>query len=149
MAGRNRKPIALHLANDNPSHLSKSEIADRQEKEVNVPYTNVKPPGYLNTKQKRIFKGYAQKLVSIGIMTELDIDCLARYVMAHDMYIAYTEELNKAIAAGQLSIAKEFRLLQNTAFKQASASACALGLTVTSRCKIEVPQPSEDDDDEL
>jgi len=149
MAGRNRKPIALHLANDNPSHLSKSEIADRQEREVNVPYTNVKPPNYLNAKQKKIFKGYAEKLVSIGIMTELDTDCLARYVMAHDLYVTYTEELNKAIAEGEIAITKEMQRLQDTAFKQAQASARDLGLTITSRCKIEVPQPSEDDDDEL
>ena len=149
MAGRNRKPIELHLANGNPSHLTKSEIADRQEREVNVPFTNVKAPAYLNTKQKRIFKGYAQKLVAIGIMTELDTDCLARYVMAHDLYITYTEELNKAIAEGELAATKEIQRLQDIAFKQAQASARDLGLTISSRCKIEVPQPPEDDDDEL
>lgn len=149
MAGRNRKPIALHLANGNPSHLTESEIEERQEREVNVPFTDVKPPKYLNTKQKRIFRDYAKKLVSIGIMTELDSDCLARYVMAHDLYVTYTEELNNAIAEGKLVITKEIQRLQDTAFKQAQASARDLGLTITSRCKIEVPRPPEDDDDEL
>lgn len=149
MAGRNRKPIALHLANGNPSHLTESEIAERQAKEVNVPFDDVKAPTYLNTKQKRIFNNYAKKLVAIGIMTELDTDCLARYVMAHDLYITYTEELSKAIEAGDITATKEIQRLQDVAFKQAQASAKDLGLTITSRCKIEVPQPPEDDDDEL
>lgn len=149
MAGRNRKPIALHLANGNPSHLAKVEIIERQKREVEVPFNDVKAPSYLNAKQKKVFNNYAKKLIAISIMTELDVDCLARYVMAHDLYITYTEELSKSIETGDITATKEIQRLQDTAFKQAQSSARDLGLTITSRCKIEVPQPSEDDDDEL
>lgn len=147
--GRNKKPIGLHLAQGNPSHLTVSEIEERQKSEIDVPFVDVTAPPYLNEKQKNIFDDYAKKLVAIGIMTELDTDCLARYVLSHDLYVTYTKDLNKAIKSGDMSMIKSIQRMQDTAFKQAQASAKDLGLTITSRCKIEVPQPPEDDDDEL
>ena len=149
MAGRNRKPAALLEAEG--AHISKDELQERKDSELKVPFTNVKPPSYLNKSQKKKFNDISDKLVKLGIMTELDVDCLARYVLSQDLYLKYTEEISKALEDDELSITllKEIQNLQDKAFKQAQSSARDLGLTITSRCKIVVPIAPEDDDDEL
>lgn len=149
MAGRNRKPIDLHLAEGNPSHLTKAEIEERKEQELNVPFTNVKAPSYLNKDQKKKFKDISDKLVKLGIMTELDVDCLARYILSQDLYILYTSKMSELIENNEIIALKDIQIMQDKAFRQAQASAGALGLTITSRCKIVIPALPDDDDDEL
>ena len=146
MAGRPRKPVAI-----NKKHFTIEEREKREEEELQVPFTDVKPPPYLNKNQKKKFKDIADKLVKLGIMTELDVDCLARYVLSQDLYLKYTEQITSELEDGEASITllKEIQNLQDKAFKQAQSSARDLGLTITSRCKIVVPTAPEDDDDEL
>ena len=145
---RPREPIDLIKAKGK-KHLTKSEYEERKSQEVDVPFVNVTPPSYLTAKQKKVFKEYAKKLTLIGIMTELDVDCLARYVLSQDLYLAYTEQITQAMQSGDIALLKEMQNLQDKAFKQAQSSARDLGLTITSRCKIVMPAPPEDDDDEL
>ncbi len=145
---RPREPIDLIKAKGK-KHLTNAEYEKRKSEEVSVPFTEVTAPSYLNAKQKRIFNSYAEKLVAIGIMTELDVDCLARYVLSHDLYLAYTEGMTRAMSEGDLTALKDIQNMQDKAFKQAQTSARDLGLTITSRCKIVIPQPPEDDEDEL
>lgn len=146
MAGRPREPIDLIKAKGK-KHLTKSEYEDRKSQELDVPYTNVKAPLYLNAKQKRKFNDFAKKLVELGIMTELDIDCLARYVISHDLYILYTEQITKMLAEGVID--NTMQNLQDKVFRQAQTAARDLGLTITSRCKLVIPTPPDDEDDEL
>lgn len=148
MAGRPREPIDL-IAAKGKKHLTAAEYVERKNSEVKVPFTAVKPPSYLDKDQKKTFRKYAKMLLDIGIMTELDIDCLARYVLAHDLYIAYTRELSALLILGNIVQIKEVQRLQDIAFKQAQTAARDLGLTITSRCKLVVPQPPDDDDYEL
>lgn len=149
---RPREPIDLLVAKGN-KHLTKEEIETRRESELKVPFTNVKPPAYLTQKQKKKFKDIAKKLLALGIMTELDVDCLARYIISHDLYLAYTETIaqviNEAQAAEIATSLKDVQNMQDKAFRQAQAAARDLGLTITSRCKIVIPAPPDDDDDEL
>jgi P27 family predicted phage terminase small subunit len=146
MAGRPRKPVAI-----NKKHFTKEEREQREAEELQVPFTDVKPPSYLNKDQKKKFKDIANKLVKLGIMTELDVDCLARYVQNQDLYLKYTEKIMEELEDGEASITilKEFQNFQSKAFQQAQSSARDLGLTITSRCKIVLPPTPEDDDDEL
>lgn len=143
---RHAQPIDLILAKGK-KHLTNKEIDERREKELHVPFTDVYAPEYLSAAQKKKFDGIAEKLLALNIMTELDVDCLARYVLAHDMYLAYTSAVTKLIKANDLVLLKDMQNLQDKAFKQAQAAARDLGLTITSRCKIVVPQHSEDDDE--
>lgn len=98
MAGRPREPVDLLVAKGK-KHLSKDEIEQRKNEEVDVPFVDVKPPKYLKGK-KRIneFNHYAAMLVKIGIFTELDVDVLAKYIIAKELYISYTNELEKVIS---------------------------------------------------
>lgn len=146
MAGRPREPVDLIKAKGR-KHLTKNEYEERKSQELDVPFVDVKAPTYLNTKQKRKFNDIAKKLVALGIMTELDVDCLARYVISHDLYILYTEQITQMLAEGVVD--NTMQNLQDKAFRQAQTSARDLGLTITSRCKLVMPTPPDDDDDEL
>lgn len=93
MAGRPRKPLAT-----NKKHFTKAEIEERKEQEMDVPYTDVKPPEYLTKKQATEFNEYAEKLVALGIFTELDVDILAQYIIAKTLYLKYSKQIEKVIA---------------------------------------------------
>ena len=144
--GRNKQPIDLLLAKGK-SAFSKETIERRRAEELKVPFTDIEPPEYLSSKQKDKFTDIADKLLALNIMTELDVDCLARYVLAHDLYLAYTSQMTKAIKEKDMGLLKEMQSLQDKAFRQAQSAASALGLTITSRGKIVVPQPPEEDEE--
>ena len=146
--GRPKKPIALLVA-EGKSHLSKAEIYERTEQEVKVPFMNVKAPSYLNKAQKKKFRDIASKLVAIGIMTELDVDCLAMYVISFDLYLSYTEAIVELIDNREMDAVKDTQVMQDKAFRQALSAAKSLGLTITDRCKIVIPTPPDNEDDEL
>lgn len=147
-SGRFAKPIGLHLAEGNPSHLTKAEIEERQNGEINVPFTDVQPPEYL-TGQKQIdkFNYYAEMLLALGIFTELDVDCLARYIVAESLYLQYTSLLSQMIKKKELDDLSRIQTMQDKAFRQCQSCARDLGLTITSRCKLVVPPPPDDDDE--
>ena len=80
MAGQ-RQPIELIIANGR-KNLTKAEIEYRKNTEVKAPVGDCSPPDYLPAKLKKEFESIADKLISIGIMTELDVDLLARYLLS-------------------------------------------------------------------
>lgn len=92
MAGRPRKPVAI-----NKKHFTKAEKEQRENEELDVPFTDVKPPDYLTAKQKRDFNEYAEKLVALGIFTELDVDVLAQFCIAKELYIGYSKQVKKVL----------------------------------------------------
>lgn len=146
---RPREPVDLIKAKGK-KHLTKNEYETRKEQEVNVPFTDIQPPSYLKgKKQIDKFKHYAEMLVKSNIFTELDVDCLARYIMSEQLYLQYTNQLIKFIKSEDYEQLNKMQVLQDKAFKQAHQCARDLGLTITSRCKIVVPPALEDDDDEL
>ena len=94
MAGRPRKPVAI-----NKKHFSKEEREQRESEELTVPFVDVKPPAYLKGKKRiKEFNHYAEMLVQLGIFTELDVDVLAKYIIAKELYLAYTQELEKVVS---------------------------------------------------
>lgn len=146
---RPREPVDLIKAKGR-THMTEAEYEMRKEQEVDVPYTDVHPPDYLTgAKQVEKFHYYADMLLSIGIFTELDTDCLARYIMGEQLYLQYTNLLVKLIKSQDYEQLGKIQTLQDRAFRQCQACARDLGLTISSRCKLVVPKPPDDDDDEL
>lgn len=94
---RPREPIDLIKAKGK-KHLTKDEYWKRKEQELDVPFTDVEPPEYL-TGKKRIeeFNHYAGMLIEIGIFTELDVDILANYIIAKELYLNYSKQLEKVM----------------------------------------------------
>lgn len=145
---RPREPVDLIKAKGR-KHLTKDEYEERKETEVDVPFKDVQPPSYLKKKQREKFMDIAEKLLALGIMTELDVDCLAMYILSHDLYLSYTKTIAQLIKKNDIAGLKDVQNMQDKAFRQAQTAARDLGLTITSRCRIVIPTPPEADDDEL
>lgn len=146
---RPREPIDLIKAKGK-KHLTNAEYEERKAQEIEVPFTDVEPPEYLSgEKQIEKFNYYADMLVKLGIFTELDVDCLARYIMGEQLYLRYTLLLNKLMRSNDFEQLGKIQNLQDKAFKQCQQCARDLGLTISSRCKLVVPQAEGDEDYEL
>ena len=141
--GNPKKPIELHLAKGNQSHLTKAEIEQRKESEVVAGHDNVSAPDYLDKKQSEKFNAIAAQLIDIGIMSDLDCDCLARYIVAETAYLKITKRLNRINLEDIITYEKTANL-QDKYFKQCRSIANDLGLSITSRCRLVVPQKKDD-----
>lgn len=141
---KQREPIELVIAK-NKKHLTKEEIETRKQQELKIipNEKDIIAPEYLTGNLIEEFNKISKKLLQIGIMTELDNDCLARYLLSKQLYLKYTSLLTKEIKKGKLEKIEKYMNIQDKAFKQCRSSANDLGLTITSRCKLVMPPPRE------
>ena len=146
---RPREPIDLIKAKGK-TNLSQKEYDERKSEELDVPFTDVQPPEYLKGKKSiDKFNYYAGMLLQIGIFTELDVDCLARYIMGEQLYLQYTNLLIRLIKSSDYDRLGKIQSLQDRAFRQCQQCARDLGLTISARCKLVVPQAEGGEDFEL
>ena len=152
--GNQKQPINLIIAKGK-KHLTKAEIEERQKTEITTDHTNVKPPDYLNEEEVKEFYRISGILLDIGIITELDEDCLAHYLVSNSSYIKYTkkiraleDELLEAKRTDRKAKLKSeidtYLTYQDKALKQCRACANDLGLSISSRAKLVMPQPKEE-----
>lgn len=145
-----RQPTDLVLLNGR-KHLTKAETEARRAAEVKAPKPKgkrVKPPAYLPESLHKKFRSLAKQLIEIGILAEIDYDCLARYLLAEQAYLAVTEQVNRAIANQAITLLDDLSKTQTRYFNQCSRAAADLGLTISSRCRLVVPEPPKDEADE-
>lgn len=151
--GNQKQPINLIIAKGK-KHLTKAEIEERQKTEIHTDHVNVKPPNYLNEEEVKEFYRISQILLDIGIITELDEDCLAHYLISNTSYIKYTkkiraleDELLEAKRTDRKAKLKSeidtYLTYQDKALKQCRACANDLGLSISSRAKLVMPQPKD------
>ncbi|MBP2653342.1 MAG: terminase [Firmicutes bacterium] len=94
MGGRNAKPITLHLAEKNPSHLTKAEIEQRKKAEIKLGDQKLKCPQFVKTdvnayaKWKEIVKIYKD----IDFVSSGDTGLLGRYCMTFSEYQKLLEQ---------------------------------------------------------
>ena len=147
---RPRQPIQL-IMTKGKKHLTKSEIAQRMSTEVKPVVTDLKAPSYLTAKQKKYFYEIAEKLNALGVMGDTDVDTLARYITAEELYRQAVKDIRSAQQSqpdmSDLQVFSEWAGMmdkldkrQDRYFKQAHACASALGLTISSRCKLVIPK---------
>lgn len=136
MAGA-RQPIELLLLKGN-KNLTKEEIERRKATEVKAPADKVRPPSYLPADLKKEFNKISKQLVAIEIFSNLDVDTLARYLIAMKMYLQVTDKL-------LISDEYDDKLIntQDKLFKQCRQCASDLGLTISSRCKLVIPKKED------
>ena len=141
MAGRQKIPASI-IEMRGKSHLSKEEIRKRKEEEIKADSDKVKAPSYLPPDLKREFNKIAKDLLEVGLITNLDVDTLARYVQSKKLYLELT---NKLLENPNIMIEeKDILIQQDKLFKQCRQTAMDLGLTITSRCKIVLPKTKEE-----
>lgn len=154
---RPRQPIGVIIANGK-KHLTKEEIKQRQDEELEPCTDDISAPSYLSAPEKKRFDKIAEQLSKLKVMGETDTETLARYVTAQIQYEKTSKELRELMKQKpkpkdegyieslhfwvdtQTSLAK----LQDRYFKQAHTAAVALGLTISSRCKLVVPKKAEE-----
>ena len=142
MSGQ-RLPLAVVQARGS-KHLTKAEIQDRINSEIEPITDNIIAPEYLTKKQKSEFYRLAEQLKKLKILGETDVDALARFIIANDFYIHAVKQLRKSEIKNDPHKFAKWANIQEKYFKQCRASANDLGLSISSRCKLVVPQPKED-----
>lgn len=144
---RQKEPLKLVMAKGK-NHLTKDEIATREASEIQAPDDKVIAPKYLTKTQRDKFDEIAGQLKAIGIMSNLDVDTLARYIQSLDKYLKYNRMVNKILTAtkdlddmeGNADLLADYENLRDKSFKQCRTGASDLGLTITSRCRLVIPQ---------
>lgn len=139
---KQREPVEL-IMTKGKKHLTKSEIEFRMNTEVKPKAEDINAPKWLTKKQQKQFYEYAKKLEDIGIMGETDVDQLARYVVAQELYIKYSKELQKKEVLQDPFLTEQFLKNQDKVFKQCHTIATSLGMTISARCKLVIPHQEE------
>ncbi|MGE7657385.1 phage terminase small subunit P27 family [Bacillus altitudinis] len=151
---RPRQPVDLLLVKGK-KNLTKKEIEQRRQQEVKAPNDKVKAPAYLPKDLKREFKKIADELKNIGIMTNLDVDALARFLFARKQYLEITEIILETpiTTLAENSEGEKFEIAnaaysdllinQDKLFKQCRQASSDLGLTISSRCKLVIPKKDD------
>lgn len=140
MAGA-RQPTEL-LVLKGKKHLTKSEIEERKNSEIKAYNDNIEPPSYLPTNLQEEFKRLADELIRIEIMSNLDSEALARFIVSE---FQYQKVVKKSLKVGADNDEYD-KLLnrQEKLFKMCRQAATDLGLTISSRCKLVVPKSKEE-----
>lgn len=151
-----REPIELVKAKGK-KHLTKAEIAIRENIELKPCNDDLSAPGYLTAPEKARFDKLADQLDKLKIMGETDTETLARYITAQTQYEQTTKSLRTLLKNGPnpkdeeymdkmpawIAMQERLAKLQDKYFKQAQMAAASLGLTISSRCKLQAPTPPE------
>jgi P27 family predicted phage terminase small subunit len=150
---RPRQPVDL-LVFKGKKNLTKKEIEERKSQEVKAGNDKVKAPAYLPKELKKEFKKISDELIKIGIMTNLDVDALSRFLLAKKMYLDVTESMlkmppvhyeEKTDSHTSNSEYADLLISQDKLFKQCRAAASDLGLTISSRARLVMPKGKDDD----
>lgn len=137
--GRNKEPIDLIIAKGK-KHLTKEEISKRRAEEIDVPSDAIEAPVYLTKKQRSEFDRIADQLIALGIMTNLDIDALAAYIVERDGWVNAIRKLRSSEVKNDPHSLKTWSIAESRFRNQMRVAASDLGLTITSRGKLVVPQ---------
>lgn len=140
---RPRQPINVVLMNGR-KHLTRAEIEERQNSEVKAMADNIQPPSYFNKKQKAEFQKIADELLRIELMTNLDEDALARFILAREQYVKLSKLLRSIHPLEQMDEYTQMLSNVDKLFKQCRIAASDLGLTISSRVKLVVPRKTDD-----
>lgn len=151
--GRPKEPINL-IMTKGQKHLTKAEIRERLASEIHPCTDEIRPPSYLTAKQKKRFQELAEQLQKLDIMGETDIETLAHYITAEELYQQAVKDIRSAQKckpkSGNMEEMAEWATMmdrldrrQDRYFKQAHMAASSLGLTISSRCKIVIPKAPE------
>ena len=117
---RRRKPVSLMVAEGNPSELSRAEMAERRAREPRPTCLDPSPPDWLPDRLVPEFEEIAAKLKGVApdFFTELDEDCLGRYLVAREQYVSASELYERARDGGDVDDMAKCARMQDIAFKQ-------------------------------
>lgn len=143
-----RQPLEVVQANGR-KHLTKAEIEKRQETEVKAQAPKqVRKPKWLPEKLGADFKKYADKLIALGVYSDLDADTLGRYLVAHGLWLNASARVTDAMRAGDEKAAASWATTQDKFFKQCRNCANDLGMTISARARLVVPEAAKEQEED-
>jgi P27 family predicted phage terminase small subunit len=150
MAGRKAKPLELILLQGN-SHITKKEIAQRKEREINPKKDKIKCPSWLDPVAKKEWRRISLELQELNLLTNIDINALAIYCDAFSKYMKATEEINKfGLVIKHTNKSGATNIVTNPYVQIANKYADLInkycvefGLTPSARAKISIPKKEE------
>ncbi len=137
-----KQPIQLIQAKGK-KHLTKAEIEERTNGEIQPNTDSIKPPKYLTKGQKERFSIIAKELEDLDVMGNTDCDALARYIIAEEMYIKLSKAVKRIKIPDDFQTFERCANLQDKYFKQCRAAANDLGLSISARCRLVIPKAPE------
>lgn len=139
-----KQPIELIQAKGR-KHLTKAEIANRKASQVSSEFSGLVEPEGLTKAEQRSFWKWAEILDRLGILSDLDVDALARYVKAQSRYLKAEKVYSKVLASSEdLDDIERAQRIQDRALKAVTACAKSLGMTIDSRARLIAPKVAED-----
>lgn len=127
------------------SHQTKAEKAARRASEPQTEKVKqVRAPVWLPEHLREEFSKLGRELNDVGLLSKLDFDILARYLMSRDAWVAAHLKARDALDMDDAKEAGTWSRVARTYFDQCQQCASSMGLTVTSRCRLVVPKPPED-----
>ncbi|MCH3961264.1 MAG: P27 family phage terminase small subunit [Solobacterium sp.] len=120
-------------------HLSKAQIQAKKAVKTRVKALKnaIEPPDYLTSDQRKEFDVVVALQAKVGLVSALDVDTIASYVISRDNYYKVSAQMNElsvtSDAYGKIS------RLQDRYFKQMRATQNALGMSPESRNRLSVP----------
>lgn len=134
-----RQPLNLILLKGK-THLTKAEIEERREQEIQAPADNVKYPKYLPKELRPEFNRISKALVDIGIFANLDVDALSRFLVAREQYLRATDALRVGDPSDDIIHYERVLRVQDKLFSQVTRASQELGLSINARMKLVVPK---------
>ena len=143
---RPRLPVELQEAKRR-LHRSAEEVENRKAEQVKSEFSGLILPEGLTAKEKKTFWQWAAILDEIGILSDLDVDALARYVKTQSRYLKAEKALSAALDAKPMDLdaVEQAQRIQDRALKAVTACAKSLGMTIDSRAKLIAPKINEED----
>ena len=143
MAGP-RQPTELVVLKGR-KHLTKVEITQRRNSEPKTEKVKqVRAPVWLPEHLREEFNKLGHELNEVGLLSKLDFDILARYLMSRDAWVAAHLKACDALDMDGAKEAGAWSRVARTYFDQCQQCANSMGLTISSRCRLGVPKPPED-----
>ena len=145
--GRRPTPTVLKIATGNPG---KRKLNKNEPKPAN---DNISPPDFLDEKALEKWDSLVPIIKGMGLMTNADVDTIARYCAMHSLFIKYLDQMNRG---GDIVVAKNpDGTIKNISSTPASIQlhklATALlrieqeyGLTASSRGTIDMKKLDDD-----
>ena len=89
--GPRKEPTILKIAKGNPGKrpLNKSE--------PRPPSDDITPPEWVTGVAREKWDNVVPKLIGMGVMTNADVDTIARYCTMHEQYVKYLEQVRRGL----------------------------------------------------
>lgn len=144
---KRRQPIAVIEAKGK-ARYTKAVMEKRAREEIKAPPATGEPPSYLNAEQKKLYTYYAERLINLGIFSDIDEWTLACYCKAFTQWRKVMRLIEKQKLDPEdpstMTTYKALNIEQNRWFSECERLGMDLGLNVSSRCKLVTPEKEEE-----